>query len=82
MSIAVASSVESLPSNPAARVRFSVGTGFVSFVCILYCVVSYGVPDIVSTIHLGRLVPVHLSSVLVHSLLLPLQAFDPLAFGL
>ena len=71
-------SVESLPSNPAARVRFQVGSGILIFVlglgvcilCVLSCV-SDGGPDIVLTTHSGRAVLVYLSSVLVQRLLLP-----------
>ena len=83
-------SVESLPSNPSARVRFPAdlkfhlnrGTGCVSFFCVLSCVVSGSGPDISLTKHLGRSTIVFLSSVLIHSLSLPPQAFDPLAIGL
>ena len=39
-----------------------------SFVCVL-CAVSAGGPDIVLTTHSGRPVLIHLSGVLVHSLL-------------
>ena len=91
-SVAEAWSVESLPSNPAARVRFPAGSGnlisilglgvCVSFVYVLSCVVFGGGPDIVLTTHSGRPALVYLSSVLVKKLLLPLQASDPRAFGL
>ena len=46
--------------------------------CVLYvlsCVISDGGPDIVLTTHSGSPALVFLSSVLVHSLLLSLQAF-------
>ena len=73
-------SVESLPSNPAARVRFLVGSGILMsvlglVVCPLsvFCpVLSFGGgPDIVLTTHSGRPALVYLSSVLVQRLLLP-----------
>ena len=55
-------SVESLPSNPAAQVRFPAGSGIlipilglgVYVLCILSCVVSGGRPDIVMTTHSER----------------------------
>ena len=50
-----------------------------SFVYVLFCIVSDGGPVIVLTTHSGRPVLVYLSSVLVHSLLLPLQASDPIS---
>ena len=86
----MACSGESLPSNPAAQVRFLAGSGIlisilVLGVCpmsLLSCVVSGGGPDIVLTTHSGRPALVYLSSVLVHRQLLPLQASDPRAFGL
>ena len=53
-----------------------------SFACVLSCAVSGGGTDIVLTTHSGRSALVYLSSVLVHSQLLPLQASDPRAFGL
>ena len=56
--------------------------GCVSFVCVLSCVVFGGGPDTVLTTHSGRPALVYLSSVLVHRLLLPLQASDLRAFGL
>ena len=76
--IAVAWSVESLPSNPAAWVRFPAGSGILIFVlclgvrplCFLSCVVFGGGPDIVLTTHSGRPALVYLSSVLVQRLLL------------
>ena len=49
----------------------------VSFVCVLSYVVSGGGPDIVRYAHSGRPARVYLSSVLVHSMLIPLQASDP-----
>ena len=58
------------------------GIRCVSFACVLSCAVSGGGPDIVLTMHSGRPALVYLSSVLVHSQLLPLQASDPRAFGL
>ena len=90
LSVAVAWSVESLPSNPANRVRFPTGSGIlicprlgcVFFVCVLSSVVFGGGPDIVLTTHSGRPALVYLSSVLVQRLLLLLQASDPRAFGL
>ena len=62
--------------------NFYPGTRCVSFVCVLSSIVSGGGPDIVLTTHSGRPVLVYLSSVLVHSLLLPLQASDSRAFEL
>ena len=58
------------------------GTGCVSFDCILSCVVYGGGLDIVLTTHSGSPTLVYLSSVLVNSLLLPLEPSDPRAFGL
>ena len=45
----------------------------VSLVCVLSSVVSGGDPDRVLTIQSGRAALMYMSSVLVHSLLLPLQ---------
>ena len=90
-SVAVAWSVESLPSNPAARVPFPAGSGILisvlglgvcPFVFVLSCVASGGGPDIVLTTQSGRPALVYLSSVLVQRLLLLLQASGPWAFGL
>ena len=74
-SVAGVCSVESWPSNPAARVwypagdyNFCPGTGCVSFVCVLSCVVSGGGPDILLTTDFRETVLVCLSSVLVKSL--------------
>ena len=76
-SIAMAWSVESLPSNPAVRIRFLAGsgifnlypdTGVMSFGCVPSCVVSGGGPDTLLTIDYERRTPVILSSVLVHSI--------------
>ena len=62
-SIAMAWSVESLPSNPAVRIRFLVGsgifnlypeTGVMSFVCVPSCDVSGGGLDSLLTTDLGR----------------------------
>ena len=81
-------SVESLPFNPASRVRFSAESGIliyilcVYFVCVLSYVVSGGGPDIILTTHSGRPALVYLASVLVQRLLHSLQASDPRAFGL
>ena len=50
--------------------------------CVLSCVVSGGGPDIVLTTRSARPALVYLSSVLVHNLLLPLQASDTWAFEL
>ena len=80
--------MESLPSNPAARVRFPAGSGILISVLglgvcplsVLSCVVFGGGPDIVLSTHSGRPDLVYLSSVLVQRLLLPLQASDPRAF--
>ena len=72
--IAVAWSVESLPSNPVARVRFPAGawdSECVAFFCVLSCVVFGGGPDIVLTTHSWRAALVYLSSVLVRRQLLP-----------
>ena len=44
---------------------------------VLACVVSVGGLDIVLTAHSGRSALLYLSDVLIHSPLLPLQAFDP-----
>ena len=57
-----------------SRIRnfhFYLGTWCVSFVKVLSCAVSCGGPDIVLITHSGRPALVYLSSVLVHSLLLP-----------
>ena len=62
--------------------NFYPGTGCVSFMCVLSCVVSGGAPDIVLATHSGRPDLVFLPSVLVHSLLLPIQASVPWAFEL
>ena len=62
--------------------NFCPGIGCVSFVCILSCVVFGRDPDIVLTTYSGRPALVYLSSILLHRLLLPLQASDPRAFGL
>ena len=48
---------------------------------VLSYVVSGGDPDIVLTTHSGRPALVYLSSVLVHSVLLSLQASESRAFG-
>ena len=61
--------------------NFCPGIGCVSFVCVLSCVVSDGGPNIVLTTHSGKPALVYFSA-LVRRLLLPLQASDPLAFGL
>ena len=45
------------------------------------CVVSSGGPGIVLITHSGRPALEYLSSVLVHSLLFPLQVSNPEAFG-
>ena len=71
-------SVESLPSNPAARVRFPAGSGILISVLglgvcplfVLSCVVLDGGPDIVLPNHSGRPALVYLSSFLVQRLLL------------
>ena len=54
----------------------------VSFVCVLSCVVSGDDSDIVLTTHSGRPALVFLSSIMVYSMLLLLQASGPRAFGL
>ena len=90
MSVDVEWSVESLPSNLAARVRFPAGSGIlisvlglgVCVLCVLSCIVFGGGPDNVLTTHSGRPALVYLSSVLVQRLLLPLQASDPRAIDL
>ena len=61
---------------------FSLGTRCVSFFSVLVCVVYGGGPDIVLTTHSVKSAIVFLFSVLVHSLLLPLQASGTRAFGL
>ena len=63
------------------NINFFPGTGSMSFVCVLTCVVSGDGPDIVLTTHSAKPTLVYLSSVLVHSLLLPLQASDSWVFG-
>ena len=72
VSAAVAWSVKSLPSSPAARVRFPAGSGililswdWVCVLCVLSCVVFDGGPDIMLTTHSGRHALVSLSNVLV-----------------
>ena len=79
----MARSVESLPSNPVTRVRFSARSDILNSIlelvcvlCVLPCVVFGGGPDILLTTDLGR--P---ALVLVHSLITP-QASDPRACGL
>ena len=67
-------------SGGVGNLNFYLGTGCLSFACVLSCVVSGGGSDIVLITHAAALVL--LSSVLVHSLLFPLQAPDPRAFGL
>ena len=57
--------------------NFYLRIGCKSFVYVLS---SGGGPGIVLTTHSGRPAHVYLSSVLVHSLLLPLKTFDPWAF--
>ena len=52
------------------------------FVSVMSSVVSGDGHDIVLSTHSWRPALVYLSSVLVHSLLLPLQASDPRAFEL
>ena len=78
VSVAMVWSVESLPSNLAARVRFPAGSGIlISVLGLGVCplcsvlVVFGGGPDIVLTTYSGRLALVYLSSVLVQRLLLP-----------
>ena len=69
----------SIPSG-VRNFNFYLGTG-----CVLYvqsCVFSGGGHDIVLSTLSRRLTLVYLPSVLVHSLLLPLQASDPREFGL
>ena len=74
-------SVDFLPSNPAALIRFPAevrkfnfypGTGCVCVFCVLSCVVSGGNPDIVLTKHSEKPTLVYLVSVMVHRPLLPL----------
>ena len=81
----MAYSEESLPSKPSAQVQFPAGleiksfypgTGRESFACALSCVVSEGGLVIVLNTYSGR--HVYLSSILVHSLLLHLQASEEL----
>ena len=67
-------------SSGVGNFNFYHGTECVPFVCVLSCVVSGGGSDILQTTHSRRSALVYLSSVLVHSLLLPLQASDPWAF--
>ena len=72
--VAVAWSVESLPSNSVTRVRFLVGTVILISIMglgVLSYAVSGGGPDIVLTTHSGRPTNVILCSVLVHSMFLP-----------
>ena len=89
--VAVARSVESLPSNPAARVRFPTGVRNLNF-CpgIGVCPLSGFCPVLSSAEALTLCWPqvsrkrtlVYLFSVLVQRLSLPLQASDPRAFCL
>ena len=58
------------------------GTGCVSSVGVLSCVVSDGGTDILLITDSGRPVIVLLSSVLVDGLCVPIQVSDPRAFGL
>ena len=51
--------------------------GIVCVLCVQYCVVFGGGPDIVLTTHSGRFSLVYLSSPLVSGLLFPIQASDP-----
>ena len=84
-------SVESLAFIPAGRpssiprglkdFNLYPGTGCVSFVCVLSCIVSSGGSDILLTTGSERLAIVLLPSVLVHSLAI-LKASDPQKFGL
>ena len=60
--------------------NFYPGTMCVYFVCVLSCVVNGDGPGIVRTIYSGRPAFVYLSSVLVQSLLLLLQATNPQSF--
>ena len=72
-------------SHPTARVRFRAGSGILIPILglgmcplsVFYSVVFGGGSDIVLTTYSGRPALVHLSSVLVHSLLLPLQFIEP-----
>ena len=71
MSVAMALSIESLLSNPAAPIRFLAGSGILISVlglCVyVHCVLSFVVSgdglDIVLTTHSGRLALVNRSSV-------------------
>ena len=63
-------SYKHLSPLPWHGINFNPGTGFLSLVCVMFCVVSGCGPDIVLTTHSGRPVIVFLSSALVHSLLL------------
>ena len=70
LSVAMAWSVQSLPSHPATRVRFPTGSGILIptlglGVCPL-CTVSGGGPDIVLTTHSGRPALMYLPNVPVH----------------
>ena len=62
--------------------NFNLSWDWVCVLCVLSCVVFGGGPDLVLTTHSGRPALVYLSSVLVHSLLLILQAYDQGEFGL
>ena len=71
------------PGSIPGRVRnFNLSWDWVWVLCVMFCVVFGGGPDIVLTSHSGRSALVYLSSVLVQRLLLPLQASDPRIFGL
>ena len=74
------------PSSPAAWVRFPAGSGIlIPFLGLSVCPLSVYCPvlsSVVLTTHSERPALVYLSSVLVHSRLLPLQASDSWAFGL
>ena len=65
------------PGSICGKVR-----GFTLRALCLSCDVSGDGPDIQLTTNSGRPAPVHLSSVQVHSYVLPLKAPDPRALGL
>ena len=82
--------VPAFQPGAAARVRFPGRGGSGMLISVLglgvscvFCPVFVfgGGPDIVLTTHSGRTALVYLSSVLIQSLLLPLQASDPREFG-
>ena len=90
LSVAVACSVESLPSNLATPVQYPAGSGILisvlglgvmTFVCVLSCIDSGGGLDIVLTTHSGRPALVYLSSVLIQRLCTPFRHLTHVHLG-